>query len=66
MVNDMDDLKDNQELKNLQELLRLRKQVEFGDIEKKYDCEYCLGDCCRILTGMYCKNQVCYFYNKKW
>ena len=63
----MDDLKDNQELKNLQELLRLRKQVEFGDIEKKYDCEFCLGDgCCRILTGMYCKNQVCYFYKKKW
>ena len=52
-------------LKEYQELQRLRKIIEFGEIGVKDDCKHCGNNGCVILKERYCKKQVCQFYDKR-
>jgi hypothetical protein len=53
-------------LKEIQDQMRKKKKLEFGEIGKKTCCKHCTEwDGCRILHRLYCKEQICYFYDKK-
>lgn len=52
-------------LKALQKQLRSQKVAEFGEIGQKTDCQNCGKNSCLIMRELYCKTEVCHFYDKK-
>jgi hypothetical protein len=65
-VTDVDEVFD---LKKLQNEQRQQKVAEFGEVGVKTDCKHCVEHPngkkgCTILHKMYCKYEVCHFYDK--
>lgn len=56
---------DEQTLKKAQTILRQSKMYEFKQIGKKTECKFCAGDECLILRELYCKKEVCHFYENE-
>lgn len=57
-------------LKEIQDQMRSEKIAEFGEVGLKEDCMYCQVSpagtrSCQILYKMYCKSEVCQFYDNK-
>lgn len=65
----MTDVDEVFDLKKLQDEQRSQKVAEFGEIGVKEDCKHCQlfmgGFGCVIMRKLYCKTEVCHFYDKK-
>ena len=55
-------------LKEIQDSMRSQKVKEFGCVRQKTECVNCIptavGYTCHILRNLYCKSEVCHFYDK--